>query len=101
MTQLTLRGRIVDTDRNEWAINGKTGVAYAIFVRSESASERDSAQRVRVSAEQFGSFAVGELVTLPVDVFANTIERGGIITGAKLSVTLGQKYVKAAQPKAA
>jgi hypothetical protein len=82
-----ISGEVVELDRNEWNMNGKSGVAFGLYVRTASA--RDSAQRVRVSAEQFGSYAVGDEVGLPVDIFANLNDSGQ----AKLRVTLEEDFV--------
>lgn len=90
-----VQGTVVEKDRNEWSINGKSGVAYGLFVAGPGESARQ-AKRVRVSAEQFGTFSEGDVVELPVDIFANTVERGGVITGAKLSVTVLADYDHAA-----
>jgi hypothetical protein len=81
-----INGEVVDTDRNDWNMNGKSGTAYAIFIRSGGA--RDSAQRVRVSAEQYGAFSIGDDVELPVGIFANVNDYGT----AKLSVTLDPEF---------
>lgn len=87
-----LTGTVVDTDRNEWSMNGKSGVAYAVFVRETGGSQRDAAQRVKVSAEQFGLFQNGDEVELPVNVAANTTDRGT----ARLAVVLVEEFGYAA-----
>lgn len=93
--RVTISGEIVDTDRNEWNFNGRSGVAYALLIRADGTSPGSAASRVKVSAEQYGGFTIGEHVDLPVDVFANTVERGGAIMGAKLSTTLADDYAQA------
>lgn len=92
--RVTLSGTVVDLDRNEWSFNGKSGIAFSLLVRGDGQSEAQAANKVRVSPEQFGRFSKGDRVTdLPVDVFANTVEYQGVITGAKLSCTLDREYV--------
>lgn len=93
-----ISGAVVEVDRNEWSFNGRSGIAYAVLVRAEGQSQAEAATRVKVTAEQFGAFKVGDHVDLPVDVFANTSERQGVITGAKLSVTLAANYSRPAAP---
>jgi hypothetical protein len=95
--RVQLVGEIVDTDENQWEMNGKTGVSHTIFVRSGSA--RDSAQRVRVSPKQFGALEsqVGVEVEWPVDVFAQANDYGG----AKLRVTLDPEYAVGAELRSA
>lgn len=95
-----ISGEVVDTDRNEWNFSGRQGVAYTLFVRAEGDSPGQAAARVKCSAEQFGTFSNGDVLKLaPVDVFANTVERSGVITGAKLSVSLDEKYTHQKQGK--
>lgn len=88
-----LSGIVVETERNDWSFNGRSGVAYAVMVRTEGSRASESATRVKVSAEQYGQYGEGDHVDLPVDIFANTVERSGVITGAKLSVQLSPEYV--------
>lgn len=96
--RIKIKGTVVDTDRNDWAFNGRSGVAYSVLLQVEGERPGSAATKVRVSAEQFGYFESqkGKTVELPVSVFANTVERQGIITGAKLSVTLDDQYQPAA-----
>lgn len=80
---------VVEKDRNEWNMNGKSGVAYGVYVRELGAPARDSAQRVRITAEQYGAFVEGDLYELPVSFEARVNDYGR----AKLQVTLDPDHV--------
>ena len=84
--RVTIAGTVVERERNDWSMNGNSGTAYSLFLRGDSL--RDSAQKVRVEAEQYGGFSEGDVVELPVDVFANVNDRGT----ARLTVRLAPEY---------
>jgi len=83
-------GTVVDVDRNEWSLNGRTGVTYTIYVK-EDGGARYAPQGVRVEPEQFGLFSVGDVVELPVLV---TVKNpfDGQPGRAKLQVKLVPEY---------
>ena len=89
----TVSGKIVAKESKDWAFNGRTGVSHTLRVRVDGQSEAAAAEKVRVSESQLGQFTEGESVDLPVVIFANTVEVGGVITGAKLSAAVLSEYV--------
>jgi len=94
---------VVAVEAKPWSFNGRTGVRHAIYVRGEGQSEASAAQIVKVTPEQMTKFSQGDVIdALPVDIFANTVEYQGVITGAKSSVSLDPSYVPAqhAKPRA-
>jgi hypothetical protein len=66
---MVFSGAVVEKEKYDWTLdNGKRGTSYWIYIRDALGSQRDSAQRVVITAEQFGLFADGDVVELPVAV---------------------------------
>lgn len=87
---LYLVGEVVDTERKPWSFNGSAGTAFNVYVRTGSL--RDGATKVKVKPEQFGAFAIGQDVCLPVSVYARASDFGG---PARLEHVLHVDYVPA------
>lgn len=68
-------GTVVECERKPYSFNGNNGVSFFLYVRTGSL--RDGAQKIKVKPEQFGAFAEGQNVTLPVQVYARTSDFGG------------------------
>lgn len=84
---------VVQVEAKDWTFNGKTGTRFAIYVRGEGQSAATAASMVKVTPSQFAKFSEGDVIDfLPVDVFSNTVEYQGVITGAKTSWSLDQSY---------
>lgn len=93
MPRMVFPGTVVDKDIFEYE-RTRGGVQerakqYQLFIRSEG-DDRGSAQVVICQAEQYGGFAKGDVVEIPVDVeVRQPFNVGG---RAKLRVSLDESY---------
>lgn len=77
-----LVGSIVELEKDTFAgDDGRQHPYYGAYIKEDGAKARDAAQRVRISAEQYGGLAEGETVEWPVIV---EVRRGG--TGFRVTL---------------
>ena len=84
--QAHLLGEVVDLEKNDWSMNGKTGTAYTAFVRTGDA--REAAQRVKITESQFIRLDKGVIL----DALVNITCRANDFGGAKLVVVLDPEH---------
>jgi hypothetical protein len=80
-----LLGNVVDLDKSDWEINGRSGTAFGVFV---SSGKRDQPTRVRVTEAQYLAVGLEDQVQWPVNVIAMESNFGA----ARLRVTLDQEF---------
>lgn len=95
-----ISGTVVEKREHAWEFSGRSGISYQLYIRAEGQSEAQAAQLVKCTPGQFAEFAEGDQVDVPVDVFANSVERQGAIVGAKLTVSLPGDYIHTKSSKA-
>lgn len=81
-----ITGRLVDTDVNEWDMNGKKGITFTAFV--VTGTVRDAPERVRVTASQYGNLITGSDISWPVEIRATANDFGR----AKLRIALAEDF---------